>query len=341
MPGVRDRGKKIRQFILHQVEEHPSDLVNLVAEKFQISTQTARVHVRRLRSENFLTEQGTTSNRTYALRILKQWEKTYALPLGKDEYDIWDTDISSIIGNLPQNVESIWSTAFREMFNNVLDNSAATEVTVEITKTAVDTQMVIHDNGVGIFKKIQQALGLPDERYATIELSKGKFTTDPSKHSGEGIFFTSKMFDQFDIFSGGLSFKNTPNKSRGSESGTAVWMKLDDCSTRHPKDVYDKFTEDFSFDKTVVPIRLAQISKGGLVSREQAKQILAGIDRFKIVSLDFTGVEWVGQGFADEIFRVYANAHPDVQIVVEGASPDIDKMIRRVKAGKRREQEKE
>jgi len=64
-------------------------------------------------------------------------------------------------------------TAFTEMFNNVLDHSSAAEATVEIRKTAIDTQMVIYDNGVGIFKKIQQALSLPDERYAIIELSRG------------------------------------------------------------------------------------------------------------------------------------------------------------------------
>ena len=38
-----------------------------------------------------------------------------------------------------------------------------------------------------------------DKRQALFELSKGKFTTDPSRHSGEGVFFTSRMFDDFEI----------------------------------------------------------------------------------------------------------------------------------------------
>jgi anti-sigma regulatory factor (Ser/Thr protein kinase) len=256
---------------------------------------------------------------------------------GKDEHEIWDTDISNVVGDLANNVKGIWATAFTEMFNNVLDHSSATEATVAVRKTAIDTQMAIHDNGVGIFKKIQQALNLPDERYAGIELLKGKFTTDPSKHSGEGIFFTSKMIDQFDILSGGLSFTHTPNDqldwvSEKFKDGTTVWMKLDNQSTRKSTDVYDSFTEEWAFIKTTVPVKLAVGGSGGsgLVSRSQAKRILAGIDRFKTVSLDFTGVDWIGQGFADEIFRVYQNSHPDIQILVEGASPDVDKMIKRV-----------
>jgi len=72
------------------------------------------------------------------------------------------------------------------------------------------------------------------------------------------------------------------------------------------------------------------------VSRSQAKRILAGIDRFKVVSLDFTGVEWIGQAFADEIFRVYQNAHPDIEILVESANTDVRAMIQRAK-GRQRE----
>jgi STAS-like domain of unknown function (DUF4325)/Histidine kinase-like ATPase domain len=340
MPGIRSRGEKIRNFILGSVEAHPSDMARLVAEKFQISRQTANEHVRRLCAENVLIGTGETSARSYALRVLEEWAKTYALRAGMGEHEIWDIDISNAIGDFAQNVRSIWGTAFTEMFNNVIDHSAATEVTVEIKKTAINIEMVIHDNGVGIFKKIQQALRLPDERYAIIELSKGKFTTDPTKHSGEGIFFTSKMLDSFDIRSDGLSFAHQPNdknqlSEQGPKSGTTVLMKLDNRSTREPKDVYDEFTEDFIFNKTAVPIKLAQVGSGGLVSRSQAKRILAGIDRFKIVSLDFTGIEWIGQAFADEIFRVYRSAHPNVRIQVEGANRDVDKMIRRVKHGQK------
>jgi len=338
MPGVRVRGEEVRRFILQNVQAHPSGITRLTAEKFQISMQAVNVHLQRLRSENFLAATGEDRHRAYSLRVIEQWQKTYQLASGVREDEILDADVSPVIGNLSQNVRSIWSTAFTEMYNNVLDHSSATEATVEIRKTAIDTQMVIHDNGVGVFKKIQQALSLPDERYAIVELSKGKFTTDPSKHSGEGIFFTSKMVDSFDILSDGLFFSGKPNTqldwvSERFKNGTTVWMKLDNSSTREPKDVYDKFTEDFTFDKTNLPIRLAQVGRNGLVSRSQAKRILARVDQFKVVTFDFSGVEWIGQSFADEIFRVFAKAHPDVELRVENAGPDVAKMIQRAKEG--------
>lgn len=336
MPGVRARGDEIRKFALRQVEEHPRDLVSLIAGTFHIMPQTARVHVQRLCNQNLLTEHGKTKDRSYALNILEDRQKTYQLSSGVREDEILDADVSAVLGDLPENVRSIWSTAFTEMFNNVLDHAAATEATVVIRKTAVNTEMVIHDNGIGIFKKIQQALSLPDERYAVIELSKGKFTTDPSKHSGEGIFFTSRMFDKFDILSSGLPFSRTTNQPQWVKDkyhdGTTIWMKLANDSTRQPKDVYDQFTEGFVFDKSTIPIKLAQVGAAGLVSRSQAKRVLAGIERFKSVTLDFTGVEWIGQGFADEIFRVYRKAHPDIEILTMGANPDVAAMIRRAQS---------
>lgn len=334
MPGVRERGEEIRRFILHSVEAHPRDLVKVLVKAFRIAPQTARVHIDRLCQQQLITEHGKTSDRSYALAILDQWTKTYDLRSGVREDEILDTDILAKFDGLPKNVQSIWGTAFTEMFNNVLDHSAATAATVETKKTAVAVEMAIHDNGIGIFKKIQQALKLPDERYAVIELSKGKFTTDPSNHSGEGIFFTSKMFDKFDILSSGLSFSRTTAQPQWItdkfRDGTTVWMKLANDSTRQPKDVYEAFTQGFDFAKSTIPIKLAQVGPAGLVSRSQAKRVMAGAERFQRVTLDFSGVDWIGQGFADEIFRVYRKAHPGIEILTEGANQDVAAMIRRV-----------
>ena len=92
------------------------------------------------------------------------------------------------------------------MFNNAIDHSGGTEI-VFVTKTAAQTTITIKDNGIGIFKKIQAAMNLLDERHAILELAKGKLTTDPKRHTGEGIFFTSRLVDSFDIVSGGGVFQ--------------------------------------------------------------------------------------------------------------------------------------
>lgn len=59
-------------------------------------------------------------------------------------------------------------------------------------------------------------------RQALFELAKGKLTTDPSKHTGEGVFFTSRMFDSFEISANGLQFNHDaslPNDWLQEESG--------------------------------------------------------------------------------------------------------------------------
>ncbi|MGL6120902.1 MAG: STAS-like domain-containing protein [Fusobacteriaceae bacterium] len=47
--------------------------------------------------------------------------------------------------------------------------------------------------------------------------------------------------------------------------------------------------------------------------------------------LDFENVDFIGQGFADEIFRVYTIAHPEINLKYMNASPIIEKMILHVK----------
>jgi len=58
---------------------------------------------------------------------------------------------------------------------------------------------------------------------------------------------------------------------------------------------------------------------------------LVRFDRFQEVFLDFAGVPFIGQAFADEIFRVFKNQHPDIHLVWINANPDVEKMILRGK----------
>jgi hypothetical protein len=81
------------------------------------------------------------------------------------------------------------------------------------------------------------------------------------------------------------------------------------------------------FTRTHVPIALGQYPGEQLVSRSQAKRILARVDRFSEVLLDFQGVQEIGPAFADEIFRVYQNTHPDMKIAAIRANERVMGMI--------------
>lgn len=332
----------IRRFIIRNVSDYPREIVKTTAEKFGMTERAVSTHVNRLCTDQILVATGTTTDRSHRLGILQEWRKTYEVVPNLSEDEAWG-DAAPVIGWLPENLLGIWNGGFTEMFNNAVDHSAGTRISVEIRRTAINTELALYDDGVGIFKKIQLALNLEDERHAILQLSKGKLTTDPKKHSGLGIFFTSRMFDSFDILSGGLFFTRESNRQTDwlmqrdqFKNGTGVWMKIDNESTRSAQEIYNQYAgpeHDYAFAKTVVPVRLAQYSGDRLVSRSRAKMVLAGLDKFQIVYFNFKDVETIGQSFADEIFRVFANEHPEMQIESIHANPQVEQMIRLAKNG--------
>lgn len=53
-------------------------------------------------------------------------------------------------------------------------------------------------------------------------------------------------------------------------------------------------------------------------------------EHFKIVTLDFDGVEEIGQAFADEVFRVFQQAYPATTLVPIHMTQSIENMYSRV-----------
>jgi len=339
MVRIRARGEDIRRFILEHVERHPNDVSKVAAKRFDITRQAINKHLRRLVYEKSLTETGETRKRIYKLAPLSEWRKVYQNSPSLEEHVLWDQDVGPILGAMPENVIDIWHYGFTEMLNNAKDHSGGSMIVVAIAKNAVDTHMQITDNGVGIFNKIQQALNLPDQRYSVLELAKGKLTTDPEHHTGEGVFFSSRMFDRFSICSDqtyfGHQFGDESDWIFSSEfaGGTSVFMDLSNHTHRTEKEIFDKYTsdEDFGFNKTVVPVKLAQYGNDKLISRSQAKRVVARLELFKVILFDFTGVPTIGQAFADEIFRVFANEHSGIEIVPIHANSEVKRMIERVR----------
>jgi hypothetical protein len=341
---VRLRGEDVRRFILNSVEKHPKDLSKVTSDHFGITRQAVNKHLQRLHSEGAITETGNTRNRSYKLCPLVEWKREYRMGASKlAEDQIWRDDIKSVLGVLPENVLDIWHYGFTEMFNNAIDHSSGNRILVRLSKTAASTEMLILDDGVGIFKKVQAALNLLDERHAILELSKGKLTTDPKHHSGEGIFFTSRMFDSFDILSGGVYLTHQYGQAedwilereKASDDGTAVWMKLHNHTSRTLKKVFDQYSsgpDEYRFNKTVVPVNLARYGNDQLISRSQAKRLLARVELFKVVVFDFKDVPTIGQAFADEIFRVFALKHPEIDLVSIHANSEVKRMIGRAKS---------
>lgn len=337
MAKIRSKSEDIRRFILENVESNSLTISKLTADNFGITRQAVNKHLQRLASEHALSVSGRTRNRAYRLASVLVWSKKYQMSTGLAEDLVWTSDIKATLGQMPDNVLDIWHYGFTEMFNNALDHSAGSEIWVHISRTALTTRMVLSDDGVGIFKKIQKAMDLLDARHTILELSKGKLTTDPNRHTGEGIFFTSRMFDSFNILSGGVYFHHKFGEqedwileSESFATGTAVLMELNNHTARRTKKIFDSYTggDDFGFNKTVVPVSLAQYVDSDLISRSQAKRLLARVELFKIVLLDFHEVKTIGRAFADEIFRVFAKNHPEIELISVNSNSEIKRIIK-------------
>lgn len=331
------KGKEINDFIIQSADKHPKDVSRLAAERFGLNRRSIVDHLQQLVRDGILIAEGRTKARVYKLRPLV--EKTWSLPVtpNMEEHEVWIATVAPYLKNIPDNVRAICQHGFTEMFNNVIDHSNSPDAQVELKATAAAVDIWIRDHGVGIFEKIKNALNLADPREALIELSKGKLTTAPDRHAGEGIFFTSRMFENFSIVSGELVY--LAHASVGEDwlfefadskltQGTGVHLNISIYSTRTTQDVFDRFAGvEEGFTKTHVPVALARYGEDKLVSRSQARRVLSRFEKFKEVSLDFSGVATIGQPFADEIFRVFADHNPGIKLTFSHASPQIQNMI--------------
>lgn len=339
MPRYRDRTLEIRNFVLRHVNDHPKDITALAIAEFGISRPAVLRHIRNLIGDGTLIAHGKTRDRHYALKPVAEIELPLEITPDLAEDRIWRQHIRPLLKGVPANVIAICQYGFTEMLNNVVDHSEADMGLVKLTHTAASIRIAILDNGIGIFRKIQTELGLEDQHHAIPELSKGKLTTDPEHHTGEGIFFTSRAFDRFEILSGDLFFSHDNLggdwllERDDTGPGTHVTLEIDPRSDRRLQDVFDRYAaegDDFGFTRTIVPVILARYGDDNLVSRSQAKRLLARFERFKEVVLDFKGVETIGQAFADEVFRVYPGQHPQVQLIPRNYDEQVGNMIRRV-----------
>lgn len=346
----KERGEKIRRNILQDVKEHPSDIVKHNAKKFSITPQAVYRHIKRLETDGRLISTGIGKGKKYFLGDLRKYKYLFSLTNGLEEDKVWRNHYSFIFEDLPENIVDICHYGFTEMVNNAIDHSGGTEVFIYALRDHKEIKIFVMDNGEGVFKRIKRICNLYDERQALFELAKGKLTTDPINHTGEGIFFTSRVFDIFGIDSKGLKFSHNDQYEYDcliestipiNKIGSIIYMIINRKSQRLIKEVFDEFTagsDEFQFNKTVIPVRLAQYGNEKLISRSQAKRLLIRIEKFQTVIFDFEGVDAVGQAFGDEIFRVYSQKNPKIFLLPINMKNDVARMVNKAISALKKQQ---
>ena len=235
-------------------------------------------------------------------------------------------------------VETLFQYVFTEMLNNAIDHSESSKARVSAIVEPGSVKAEVSDNGIGIFSSIAQKLGFPDEHDALLQLVKGKTTTMPEAHSGEGIFFSSKAANTLVIRSHQIQvewskrLKDVFVSNRRFVKGTHVQIELRRDTRTKLEDIFNEFAPqefDYEFSKSRVHVKLLGVE---YISRSEARRLLVNLEKFKLVELDFINVESVGQGFTDEVFRVFSNNNPRIVINTVNTSPAVEAMIRHARS---------
>lgn len=244
---------------------------------------------------------------------------------------------TGIFDEIGENTRHILDYAFTEMLNNAVEHSGSADIKTTMKKDGEIIKFEVIDWGVGIFEKLIHMRHLVNVEEAIQDLLKGKQTTDPESHSGEGIFFTRRIAKTFSIRSSNkkLFFNNVIDDftivTIKPLIGTRITFTIDVRSRKKLRDIFSNYEgEQFEFGTTEVVVRLYKEGSGDFISRSQARRLVYGLEKFKKIIVDFDNVRAVGQGFIDEIFRVWQARNPDIKIIVQNANDDIDFMVKRV-----------
>ena len=316
-------------------QRQPQDLASQVMERAGVSRATANKALRRLTEMEWLVREGSASRPLYRPGTLRQVVQRYPLD-GLSEDLPWSRDFAPHFA-FPEAVRRMVHHAFTELLNNAIDHSAGRQVTVSMRQTASHAQLLVSDDGRGLFDKINESFALDEPHLAMLELSKGKLTSAPDRHCGRGLFFTSKLADVFDLHANESAFQH-----RGWEAGrwregkplkhhgTSIYVAFALDSARTLEQVLQAHSADgtgYDFERTVVPLRLLTTTQSGLESRAQARRVGARLNQFRRAEVDFSGVTSIGHSFADELFRVLAAEQDTLDLVPINMAPAVAAMV--------------
>lgn len=338
---------KTKDFIVRFVQKKGSIRTSDISRKLLLTRQTAAQHLRELVDAKKLSKVGTTINSRY-IRFRAQAKNSQVLSYstirstdGLRE-DVVFSEINlrmKLRKKLSPPAYQIASYSFTEMLNNAIEHSKAKKVSISVTLHERLFSFDVIDRGIGALESLRRKFSLKDHYEAVEHLLKGKQTTDPVHHSGQGIFFTSKAADRFTlktakvslIIDNGLDDYFLKDLSR-THPGTLVRFELKTKSRRSLKKIFDDYSNaDYEFDKTRVTVRLSP-KRAMYVSRSEAKRLILGLEKFRRVTFDFKGIDAIGQGFADEIFRVFQTAYPAIKLEPIHMLPSVEFMVKRARA---------
>jgi anti-sigma regulatory factor (Ser/Thr protein kinase) len=313
--------------------DHPAGLDRVVALRLGCSVRTARHWLARLAALGWLQRSGTSRRPHWRPGVLRQVTHRYPID-GLQEDRPWTRDFAPAF-DLRPNVARLAQHAFMELLNNAIEHSGGSCVAVSMRQTALHLQLLVSDDGVGLFQRIEQAHGIDDAAMAMVELAKGRLTSQPDRHAGRGLFYAARLGDMLDLHANQQGFRHAsaagwqPARA-AADRGTAVFVGLALDTPRTLDEVLRSASLDgrgYGLERTRVPLRLLCSPGTALDSRAQARRIASRLSGFGHAELDFTGVDALGHSFADELFRVLPAQQPGWSAQVCNAAAPVTRMI--------------
>ena len=326
---------QVTPWITEATLRHPDSLRHALSDRLGVGSSVARALLRDLVAAQWLTAVVAPRRVRFTPGLLRQVVRRYPIA-GLHEDRPWSQDFLPCLA-LPDTVARMAQHAFTELLNNAIEHSGGSSVTVSMRQTPLQLQLLVSDDGRGIFDAIGETYQIDDPAEAMLELAKGKLSTCPDRHSGRGLFFTARLADVIDLHANDVAFQQRdwqrqqwqprrPACRRGSSVYVAICMD----TTRTLDDVLRRYSldgEGYGFDRTVVPLRLISSPQVALASRAQARRVASRLQCFRRVELDFDGLADIGHGFADELLRVFRQQHPEVDLVPVNMAPAVARLV--------------
>ncbi|MFH1536742.1 MAG: DUF4325 domain-containing protein [Patescibacteria group bacterium] len=340
--------KNIQNKIISILQKKPDASLTDLAKRLDVSKQYISKVIKDLREKEIIAKAGSTKDARWIL-LKKQdlelnvkndcfYHKVFNNKKLEENVIFEEIEKSTkILDNLNKEAINKFNYVFTEILNNAIEHSLSKEIEVRVLRNEKRITCQIIDKGIGIFINIKNQRKLKDDLEAVQDLQKGKTTTKPTAHSGEGIYFSTKVADKFEIESektivrfiaheNDFDYKISDDRRKGTFVSFSIYFD----SKIKIIEVFKKNTHNYNFDTSKNYIKLYEINVD-FISRSQARRLLIGLEKFKNIILDFKKVETVGQGFVDEVFRVWQNKHPKINIKYINTSESIEFMIKRSK----------
>ncbi len=329
----------VRRYIINNLSNHQKDIIRMVVRKFGLSRQAALRHMYILITDGKVTATGKTKDRSYQLKPIVERSYSFSITPQLKEDQLFHEKISPYLDNLEPEIREICEFGFSQVMNNVISHSKGKTCEIHILKNEGKFSFTIIDDGVGVYSKVTKHFSLENDRHAILELSKGKMTTDPAHHTGDGLFFASRLFDRFILESSGLEWKHELKNEKWSISpvkrkkGTSILLEIKSLSNRSLKNVMKEYSTNggMIFNRTCVPVILSKLDSENLFSRSQARRLTQNMEEYKNICFDFAGLDMVSHSFADEVFRVYQQEKPHQKLEWRNSNPELIELFTEIK----------